>query len=64
MSTWHQDNNQAAIGALWSPHPTKWKCISDRHGCMASCTTFDSEGEARAYALKTGDVLVCPRATA
>lgn len=62
MSTWHQSKNTSALMALWSPHPTKWKCVSDRFDRPASCMTFDSKEDAEAYALKTGDVVIAPRA--
>lgn len=60
MSTWHQNRNPAALTALWLPHPTKWKCISDKPGQMASSMMFDNEVEARTYANRTGDVLIPP----
>lgn len=60
MSTWHQERNPAGIAALWAPHPTKWKCISDRHGQFATSMMFEDEAAAKAYAAKTGDVVIPP----
>lgn len=63
MSTWHQDRNPSALQALWTPDPTKWKCISDKYGGFASCMTFDDEASARQYAAKTGDIVLPPKTT-
>jgi len=63
MATWHQSQNQAAIKALWTPHATKWKCISDKHDRPASCMTFDDRKSAKEYAERTGDILIAPRIT-
>lgn len=60
MSTWHQDKNPAGLMQLWLPHPTKWKCISDKLHQHASSMTFEDEAQARAYARKTGDILIPP----
>lgn len=62
MSTWHQDQNPAALAALWRPHPVNWKCISDKVGEPASSMSFPDEASARQYALQTGDVLIAPKA--
>jgi hypothetical protein len=61
VSSWHQDRNPGGLRALWTPHPTKWKCVSDRAGQLASCMSFDDEAEARAYAAKTGGILIPPQ---
>lgn len=60
MATWHQRNNPAALTALWTPHPTRWKCVSDRWNRPAGSIVFDSAAEANAYAAKTGDVVIPP----
>ena len=62
MSTWHQAQNPATTAALWAPHPTQWKCISDRPNEFASAMTFATEAEARAYAERTGDIVIAPTA--
>lgn len=61
MSTWHQAQNPATTAALWAPHPTQWKCITDRPNEFASCIRFATEAEARAYAERTGDIVIAPR---
>lgn len=61
MSTWHQNKNQPALAALWSPHETKFKCISDKPGKLASCMTFDTLEDAQTYCSKTGDILIPPK---
>jgi len=61
MSTWHQARNPAVIADLWSPHPTQWKCVSDRPGEPASSISFATEAEAKAYAERTGDIVIAPR---
>ena len=61
MSTWHQAHNLAAITALWEPHPTHWKCVTDHPNKFASTITFATEAEARAYAERTGDIVIAPR---
>ena len=61
MSTWHQAQNPATTTALWAPHTTQWKCISDRPNEFASVMTFATEAEARAYAERTGDIVIAPR---
>ena len=61
MSTWHQAQNPATTAALWAPHPTKWKCISDRLNEFASCMYFATEAAARTYAERTGDIVIAPR---
>lgn len=61
MSTWHQQRNPRALAALWTPHPTEWKCVSDKYGQCASSISFQEEQDARAYAAKTGDTLIPPR---
>ena len=60
MASWHQQQNPAGLLALWTPHPTKWKCIRDTYGHFASCMTFDNAVHAREYAAKTGDMLLAP----
>lgn len=62
MSTWHQSKNKTALMDLWSPHPTNWKCIHDTYDRPASCMSFDNKEDAEAYALKTGAVVIAPRA--
>lgn len=60
MATWHQQRNPAGLQALWKPHPTEWKCVSDKHNQFASSMSFTDETEARAYAKRTGNVLIPP----
>lgn len=60
MSTWHQNRNKAGLTALWQPHPTHWKCVSDKYGQCASSMTFENEQQARAYAARTGDAIIPP----
>lgn len=60
MSTWHQNQNPAALMKLWQREPGKWKCISDRPGQPASCMSFDNEADAVRYCANTGDVLIAP----
>lgn len=60
MSTWHQQRNPSALQALWQPHPTLWKCVSDKPNCMAGSISFATKDEARAYAKRTGDALIPP----
>ena len=61
MSTWHQAQNPASTAALGSPHPTQWKCISDRPNEFASSIRSATEAEARAYAERTGHNVIAPR---
>lgn len=61
MSTWHQNRNPAALAALWAPHPTQWKCVSDRFDRPAGSMSFETEAEAKAYAERTGDIVIPPR---
>ena len=61
MSTWHQALNPAVAAALWAPHPTQWKVVSDRPNEFASMMTFATEAEARTYAERTECVVIAPR---
>lgn len=61
MATWHQAKNQLALALLWAPDPVRWKCVHDRYNQPASAIKFDTEQEARAYAARTGDVVIAPR---
>ena len=56
MNTWHQALNPTMTANLWATHPTLWKCVSDRPNEFASCMSFATEAEARAYAERTGAV--------
>lgn len=62
MATWHQQQNPAALRALWTPEPGKWKCVCDRPGQMAGCVTFDNRQKALDYCDNTGAILVPPPA--
>lgn len=60
MASWHQNQNGAGLSSLWAPDPSRWKCISDKPGRFASCMSFETEEQARAYAAKTGDIIIPP----
>lgn len=62
MATWHQEQARKRAGGtgLWYPHPTEWKCVSDKPGQFASSMSFTDEAKARAYCEKTGDALIPP----
>jgi hypothetical protein len=61
MSTWHQDRNPQGLQALWQPHATDWKCVSDKPGQLASAMCFAREDEARSYCERWGCVLIPPQ---
>jgi hypothetical protein len=60
MATWHQQKNPTALAALWAPHPTQWKCVSDKPGQMAGCASFTDKQKARDFCDNTGAVLIPP----
>ena len=59
MATWHQSRNAAGLSALWT-QGKNWKVIDDKPGQLASGIEFADEAKARAYAAKTGGVLIPP----
>lgn len=60
MATWHQEQNLAAVRALWAPEPGRYKCIDDKLNQMASCISFDNLSNAQRYCIKTGAHLILP----
>lgn len=60
MASWHQQRNPGGLAALWQPHPTNWKIVSDKFNEFASSISFEDEGQARLYVVRNGGHLIPP----
>lgn len=59
MATWHQERGNG-LAALYAPHPTGWKVISDRHGEPASSIVLESKDAAERYVANAGGSIIPP----
>lgn len=58
MATWHQQ--KAGLSGLYAPHWREWKVVDDKPNQFASAVCFGDESTARAFAEKTGGLLIAP----
>lgn len=60
MATWHQNRNAGGMRALYAPHESGWKVVSNPVGALASAIVFREESAAIAYQKRCGGIVIAP----